>query len=53
MSLKHEPSSEPLHIPAKWLFLNPNPQTLRLAAAGMNVVVFALLIYGGPCMFQV
>ena len=26
MSLKYEPSSEPLHISAKWLFLNWYPK---------------------------
>jgi len=37
MSLEYEPSSEPLHISAKWLFLNScamRPAAARAAAAG-------------------
>jgi len=34
MSLKYEPASEPLHISAQWLFLNPTPYTAGHAADG-------------------
>jgi len=37
MSLKYEPSSEPLHNSAKWLFLNRELyRTVQLCAGGVD-----------------